>query len=122
MAAPVYPHFLAEEFKQALAPDQANKGADMKKGHFRIAPLIVMSLEDLEHLEFSLRSFSLCQLLSDYSEACWDRLAPLNNFLAVNSQRYPLYQNRRLAAASTDIIKETMHKVFPQAVLPQIDD
>jgi hypothetical protein len=48
--APVHGYFLASEFGQALAPDEVLDNGEMMKGPFKVTPLIVMTIEDFDHL------------------------------------------------------------------------
>jgi hypothetical protein len=111
--APVSGYFLAEEFKQQLQPDSSDVEEWMVKGRFRVAPLIVMTIDDLECLEYSLSKFTLVDLLKAYSTATPDRLVSLNNFLSANSEQFPLFHNKSLAAGCETILAECMNRVFP---------
>jgi hypothetical protein len=110
--APVFGYFLAEEFSHALRPD-SDAGSWMTKGDFRVAPLIVMTIGDLECLESSLNKFTMIALLKAYSSATPDRLVSLNNFLAGNSDEFPLIHNKSLASRCEEILQDCMRRVFP---------
>jgi hypothetical protein len=111
--APVFGHFLAEEFRHQLQPDSLDADGWMVKGRFRVAPLVVMTIDDLECLESSLSRFTLVDLLKAYSTATPDRLVSLNNFLAANSGQFPLIHNKTLALGCETILAECMRRVFP---------
>ncbi|HKM77707.1 MAG TPA: hypothetical protein VJZ03_01410, partial [Candidatus Bathyarchaeia archaeon] len=111
--APVFGHFLAEEFRNELQPDSLDAGGWMIKGRFHVAPLIVITIDDMECLESSLTTFTLIDLLNAYSKATPDRMVSLNNFLAVNSIQFPLIHNKNLAAGCETILNECMRLVFP---------
>jgi len=111
--APVFGHFLAEEFRNELQPDSLDAGGWMIKGRYHVAPLIVITIDDMECLESSLTTFTLVDLLNAYSKATPDRLVSLNNFLAVNSVQFPLIHNKNLAAGCETILNECMRLVFP---------
>ena len=111
--APVFGHFLAEEFRHQLQPDSIDAGGWMVKGRFSVAPLVVMTIDDLECLESSVSRFTLVDLLKAYSTATPDRLVSLNNFLAANSEQFPLYHNKSLASGCETILDECMRRVFP---------
>jgi hypothetical protein len=55
----------------------------------------------------------LVDLLKAYSTATPDRLVSLNNFLAANSEQFPLYRNKSLASGCETILDECMRRVFP---------
>jgi len=82
MEAPAHPKFLANEFARLLEPDEKRPNSDMRKGRFRVAPLVVMSLNDLEDLQSSIENFSLTELLREYSAACSERLVSLHDYVA----------------------------------------
>ena len=111
--APVSGYFLAEEFSQQLQPDSLDSGEWMVKGRFRVAPLIVMTIDDLECLESSLSGFTLVDLLKAYSTTTPDRLVSLHNFLAANSEQFPLIHNKSLASGCMTILDECKRRVFP---------
>lgn len=56
----------------------AGAGANRKAG----APLTIMTVQDLENLEKSIRHFSLTDLLASYTRECPDRMRSLHNFIA----------------------------------------
>jgi hypothetical protein len=112
--APVFGHFLAEEFRHQLQPDCLDTGGWMVKGHFRVAPLVVMTIDDLECLESSLIKFTLVDLLKAYSTTTPDRLVSLHNFLAADSGQFPLIRNKSLASGCMTILDECMRRVFPK--------
>jgi hypothetical protein len=111
--APVFGYFLAEEFRHELQPDSLDADGWMIKGRFRVAPLIVITIDDMESLESSLTTFTLVDLLNAYSTASPDRLVSLNNFLAVNSGQFPLVHNKNLASDCEAILYECMRRLFP---------
>lgn len=111
--APVFGHILAEEFRDHLKPDSVNPSGWLVKGSYNVAPLIVMTIDDLESLESSLQKFRLVDLLTEYSKQCPDRMVSLHNFLSVNSKRFPLIHNRNIASRCSTILAECLHLVFP---------
>ena len=78
-----------------------------------MAPLILITIDDLESLESSLSNFTLVSLLRSYSAATPDRLVSLHNFLSANSDRFPLTRNRSLAATWNEMVEESIKSVFP---------
>jgi hypothetical protein len=112
--APVSGHFLSDEFRQQLQPESLDADGWMVKGSFRVAPLVVMTVDDLECLESSLSKFTLVDLLKAYSTATPDRLVSLHNFLAANPEQFPLIHNKSLASCCGTILDECMRRVFPK--------
>ena len=98
-----------------LQPDSLNADGWMLKGRFIVSPLIVMTIDDLERLASSLNKFALVDLLNAYSTATPDCIMSLNNFLAVNSIRFPLIHNKNLASGCEAILNECMQRVFPSS-------
>lgn len=113
LAAPIYGDFLASELKRSVAPDAELQSGELKKGQLRIAPLIVMTVEDLENLETSVEHFGLRDLLADYSRSCPDRLVSLHNFIAFSKYSGQIYHNRSVAAKGLEILRKTQEAVFP---------
>ena len=111
--APLSGYFLANEFNLQLHPDSLETGGWMVKGRFRVAPLIVMTIDDLECLETSLCKFTLVDLLKAYSASVPDRLASLHNFQAANQERFPLYRSESLIAGGKAIREASIQRVFP---------
>lgn len=110
--SPVYTYFLASEFKNLLSPDDELRSGEMIKGKFRITPLIIMTLEELENFEASVEHFGLRELLEDYTTACPDRLVSLQNFIAFSKYKDLFRHNRTLAEKTLDILSKTKEKVF----------
>jgi hypothetical protein len=113
LGAPVYGSFLASEFKACLSPDGEYPSGELRKGHLRIAPLVIMTIEDLENLETSIEHFGLRDLLADYSRKCSDRLSSLHNFIAFSKYGENMYHSRSVASRALQLLKETQEAVFP---------
>jgi hypothetical protein len=111
--APAYGNFLANEFKACLSPDGEFPSGEIRKGRLRIAPLIIMTIDDLENLETSIEHFGLRDLLADYSTKCPDRLTSLHNFIAFSEYGKKMYHSRSVASKASEILKETQEAVFP---------
>ena len=92
-----HPWFLAEEFRRLLEPDGKAIDGSMTKGKFRVANLIVLTIEMLECLEVSIESFSLIDLLHDYSLECADRVEALRTYVWRSKYGQMLFANRSLA-------------------------
>lgn len=116
LAAPVYGHFLAEEFKEVLAPEKELPSGELRKAHLRVAPLIIMTVDDLENLETSIEHFGFRDLLSAYSEGCPDRLMSLQHFMITSTFKDHIFQNRSIAAAGLNILEKVKEKVFAKVM------
>ncbi|MFA5033960.1 MAG: hypothetical protein WC614_13210 [bacterium] len=106
LSAPVYGNFLLSEFEKLLKPDAKNKSGELKKENLRIAPLIVITVEDMEDLETSIEHFGLRNLLADYTQSCPDRLMSIRNFV-VSSSKYQFYHNRNIANKAAEVLRKT---------------
>ena len=114
MHAPAYGNFLASEFKTLLAPDIELQSGELKKGRFRIAPLILMTVEDLENLETSVEHFALRDFLADYSRYCRDRLMSLHDFIAYSPYAKQFRHNQTMVDKGLEILRKTGEALFPQ--------
>lgn len=112
LAAPVYGNFLALEFKKLLYPDMELSSGELLKADLRVAPLIIMTVDDLENLETSIEHFGFRELLFAYSQRVPDRMMSLHNFLAFSEFSKHLYHNRKIAEAGLEILDKVKEKVF----------
>ncbi|HTR81896.1 MAG TPA: hypothetical protein VMM58_09720 [Bacteroidota bacterium] len=110
--APVFGHFLASEFKTLLAPESESKSGYMKKGKLTIAPLIVMTIEQLENLEVSIKNFDLQDFLAEYSQSCPDRSVPLHNFISSSKYSTQMIHNSRIIDKALEILLDTQEQMF----------
>lgn len=113
LTSPVYGSFFASEFAAHLEPDSTLTSGIFVKGDIKIAPVIVMSIDDLENLEASVEHFGFRDLLADYSRSCPDRLMSLHNFIAFSTRyRDTMYHNRNLASSALEILDKCSEAVF----------
>lgn len=109
-----HPWFFAEEFRELLCPELTDARGWMRKGAFQVAPLTLLTIDVLECLESSLSGFTLVQLLADYTSASPDRSTSLHDYLASNSERYPLQTNERLGVIASEMLDDCIHRLFPE--------
>ena len=107
LTAPVYGNFLASEFEKLIRPEKKMNSGELIKGRFTIHPLIILTIEDLENLELSVKHFSFSDLLFDYSKNCPDRLMSLKNYIAGSKYNNQIYRNKNLANKCLELFKET---------------
>jgi len=113
LTSPVYGSFFASEFAAHLEPDTTLPNGIFVKRNIKIAPVIVMSVDDLENLETSIEHFSFRDLLADYSRSCSDRLMSLHNFISYSARyRDNMYHNRNLASSALAILDKCGEEVF----------
>jgi hypothetical protein len=105
MGAPILGNFLAEEFERLL-------GA-LPAGARRVAPLTVMTIDDLENMESSVAQFSMRELLADYARECPDRLRSLHNFIAFSDYGPKILPSGDLVRSSTELIERVQKQFFP---------
>lgn len=113
LTSPVYGNFFASEFAAHLEPDSTLPSGIFVKGDMKVAPVIVVSVDDLENLETSIEHFGFRDLLADYSDFCSDRLMSLHNFIAFSTRyREAMYHNRNLASSGLEILDKCGEAVF----------
>lgn len=110
----VHTEFLAQQFAKALSPDDNRADACKRKGRFWVAPLIVLSIDDLESLETSVREFSLCKLFGEYSAQCPDRCVSLYNFIRTSHFKDKINYSETLTMNAEKVMNEAIQKLFPQ--------
>ena len=111
IGAAAHPWHLAEQFRDALEPDQILLNGEMLKGSLRVAGLIILSLNDLETLETSVEHFSLMDLFRDYARDNPERLCSLHDYLAMSEYGTKLFASRSLASsalAALESVKDFM--------------
>lgn len=113
LEAPLTGNFLHEEFKSALNPDKENSSVLFEKNGMAVASLIVMSIDDLENLEDSVRNFSLTDLLRDYSTTCQDCMKSLQNYIIDSKYCKLRKESERLTDVTIKLIDETKSFLFP---------
>lgn len=112
--APMHPYFFAKEFVTALKPDEILPNGFLKKGRYLVAPMTLMTLEDLENFEFPIRKkgFSLRDAFQRYVEISPDRLESFRNFCV--SAQYQPYAGQIFAQKNLDIIAKARARLFPK--------
>jgi hypothetical protein len=112
--APVHSHILAREFAALLGPpSEPGTWTEALHGPFRVAHLVLLTLDDLETLETSSEHFGMVECLDEYVRAAPDRLTPFHNFLATSRFRQHLRYNKWLATRCTDILDGCIARLFP---------
>lgn len=100
---PALGHFLKNEFRSLLGHVLADR---------QVAPLTVMTIEDLENLEKSVDTFSFVKLLEDYSRECPDRMRSLHNYMVFSDYSTKITPSNFLIDASTDILEVLRQELF----------
>ncbi len=107
--APALAHFLDKEFRLLL---------DTFPSGQRVAPLTIMTIQDLENLESSVANFSFVDLLAAYSRECPDRLRSLHNFIAYSEFGKKVLPNSYLMESSQEILELLQRELFPGVNIP----
>jgi hypothetical protein len=114
-----FPVLLVHDTRLSTVGDLLN--ADFKKllgdvpNGRRVADLILMTVVDIEIIEFTLAEFSLWEILHDYDRVCFDREDSLGEFLNLHLKyRGRLRQNTRLQTLCDQLIVRTRSVLFPK--------
>ncbi len=111
--------FFEAEFREALQPEEMFRNGYMKKGGLTVAPLIVMTIEDLEGLESSVQNFRLLDLLREYASTSHGGVrVSLHDFMALVQQRYRFIHSKQLAERAYAQLEEIWRKTFPDVPMP----
>jgi hypothetical protein len=111
--APALGHFLENEFRSLLGPVPVGR---------RVAPLTVMTVQDLENLEKSVNTFSFVNLLEDYARECPDRMRSLHNYIVYSPYAAKILPSDYLINASTGILDVLRDELFPKPGLEPVGD
>lgn len=108
----MHPYFFANEFVKALQPEETLPNGFLRKGRFLIAPMTLMTFENLENLEFPIRKrgFSLKDALEKYAAMYPDRRESFHTFCG--DAGYQAYATQVFAQTSLDMIKKTRERLF----------
>jgi len=104
MDAPGTGNFLANEFRRLLGTDGLK---------IRVAPLTMMTIEDLENLESSINAFSMRQLLFDYTNDVPHGLLSLRNYIARSAYAEKLKPSPFLRTKSEELLIHARKVLFP---------
>jgi len=112
--APVHSHILAAEFAAALdAGRQADDWSEPRLGWLKVAHLIVLTIDDLEALETSSRTFALVDCFDEYTKRCPDRMMSFHNFLAYSAYRDQMRYSAWLASRSMEVLRYAAGRLYP---------
>ena len=104
MDAPATGPFLHAEFLALLGPVPTGK---------HVAPLIIITIKDLENLETSISTFALGQLLDDYNRDCPDRVRSLHNYIAHSTYGQKIEPSEQLKRNSFELAANVHRELFP---------
>lgn len=111
---PGHAEFMADELVRGIEPDETRHNGYVRKGRFLIAPLTLMTIDDLETLESSVRNFRLIDMLQDYANAASSGLrVSLHDFMLAARAKYKLSQSTELADRSMKMLNDVGKMLFP---------
>jgi hypothetical protein len=102
--APGLSWFLKYEFMRLLGIEP--KGT-------RVAPLTILTVDDLENLESSVGAFTLIEALRDYDEECPDRMRSFGNFLARSKYAKLIKPSEHVMHQSDELLEQVQRSLFP---------
>lgn len=105
MAAPGCCYFLDSEFRKLLGVVPLG---------IQVHPLIVMTIDDVEHLVSGVESLSLMEFLRAYSAADPDRIGSVHNFIAGSGYMNQVRSSPFLAAAFDELMQAVREELGPE--------
>ncbi|MDC3962573.1 hypothetical protein KEG38_52635 [Polyangium jinanense] len=116
LSTPGHAEFFNREFTNLIQPEHEFSNGYMRKGRLAVAPIIIMTVEDLEILHSSIERLRLVDLLRDYCNTTQGGLRPsLSEFLKLSRHKYRLLQSSELAGRAIDMLVRTQTLLFPDA-------
>ena len=113
LSAPLHGRFFAEEFKVLLAPEDVLTSGQMRlSSRLRVAPMVVLTVADIEDLESSAGALSMTQVLAEYSSAMPNRELSFHDFIAGTRLAALMSANSELANRGTELLRETGLRLF----------
>jgi hypothetical protein len=118
LCTPGHAEFLGDEFVQALEFECERGIGYIQHGRFLIAPLTIMSIDDVEDLESSAENFRLDEFLAEYCLQGQAGARPtLHDFMAAVQDRYRFIHSRELATrglAKLDSVRRFFYPSSPE--------
>lgn len=116
LSAPGHADFFAAEFEAAVAPEHRHRSGYMRKGTLTIAPLILMTIDDLEALQSSVEKFRLLDLLRDYCNSGTSAgRGCLKEFMAA-ADKYKFIHSRVTGELSIEAIQASSRILFGRSL------
>jgi hypothetical protein len=104
--APGLGAFLDSEFRTLLGAIPDDK---------IVAPLTIMTIQDLEKLESSVESFGFVELLSAYTRDCRDLMQSLHNYIVFSDYGKRVVPSQHLMESSAEILTVLQNELFPKS-------
>ena len=104
--------FLIDQFLRDLEPDEICFADHVRKGRFLVRKPILLSVDDFEWLESSLRGISLDQFLSDYASWSLDRVRTVRDYVASSEYRRRWTGPETASEAACELLRTLSIRVF----------
>jgi hypothetical protein len=96
-----------------LNEDFADLLGEVPRG-WRVAPLILLTIEDLENLESSVGQFTLAELLRDYHRDSPDRMVSFRRFLIGSKYQALIKPSGHIMSQSNEQMEAVARTLFPK--------
>ncbi len=110
---PVTNNYLCSKFEELIEPESKYDNGFMKKSNYFIAPLIIISLEELEILEKSLSNFTLNKLFYDFVQYNKTNNETIYNFIVDSDYSKKLLGNTFLSKIGLRLLTKMKNTLFP---------
>jgi hypothetical protein len=114
VAGPGHTELLQDAFLKALDLDDGPQLPTVKLGSFRIRPLILATLDDLEVLEGSLTNISLVQALDEFVATGMNHT--FHDYLAINQVRFEVKLGHLARETSMELIRQSVQLVLGRSL------
>lgn len=117
LSAPLHGRFFADEYRKFLVPHEVLESGQMRlASSLRIAPLIVLTVSDIEDLESSAGAMSMTRVLSEYSTALKNRELSFHDFIAGGKLASTMAANSELAMKGQELLRQAGLRLFGKDV------
>jgi hypothetical protein len=113
---PVVTRQLAEMLITELGATQVASSWQWEIKGLRCAPLTILTIDDLEDLEYSIQNVALMDLLEAYSSRVPERRESLHDFIASSEFRNTMKINRSIANAGLIFLEDAGQRVFRRKI------
>lgn len=112
LVEPLATEFLANMLVSELGAAPVPSSWQWEFDGLRMAPLTILTVDDLEDLEYSIGNVTLMDLLDAYSEQFPHRRGSLHDFIASSEFKDAMRINRTVANAGWSFLRDAAHRVF----------
>ena len=117
LTAPLTGRFLNHELQALLSPEVLLPSRQMRlSGGLRVAPLAILTIEDLEDFEVSSTYLSLTEVIKQYTDRFPGRELGLHDYIATSHFRGRMSINTELVGQGQELLRETGIRLFGRDV------